>query len=96
VHKFLALVVVALGAILVIKTLTAVWLLCLLLALALGVGTASGAVGRWGYTAAVILALLAIPGFLFKTLFASLILVLKLGPILLVLFGLYLFLKALS
>lgn len=96
-QKVVALIVVILGGVLMLKTLAATWLLFLLLAAAFAWGASSKSIGKWGYSAAVLCLLLAIPGFLLRTVLRGIALafgMLKFAPILIVLIGLYLLLKS--
>lgn len=93
-QRVAAFVILLLGLMLLFRAMLAGWLLFLVLAAALGFGASTGAIGRWGYTAAVIFALLAIPSLLLRTVGLVILLVGKLLPVLLVLIGLYYLVKA--
>ncbi|MGE5674629.1 MAG: hypothetical protein ACM3XM_12300 [Mycobacterium leprae] len=88
--KYLGLVLVVLGLFLVVKTVASMWLLFLLAALVLAVATTIGAIGRWGFGLALVCGLVAVPGLLFRTLFAGAALAVRLLPLILVIYGLYL------
>jgi len=97
VQKVVALIVVLLGGVLLLKTLAATWLLLLLLAAAFAWGASSRAIGRWGYSAAVLCLLMAIPGFLLRTVLRGIAMafgMLKLFPLLIVILGVYLLFKS--
>ncbi|HYF95837.1 MAG TPA: hypothetical protein VD969_26770 [Symbiobacteriaceae bacterium] len=100
-NKVIALVLVVLGGVLMLKTLSSTWLLLLLLAAAFAWGASTGSIGRWGYSVAVVCVLLAIPGFILRTILGGITLafgmavgLLKLLPVLLVLVGIYLLFRA--
>ncbi|HWI62166.1 MAG TPA: hypothetical protein VNT75_10040 [Symbiobacteriaceae bacterium] len=96
-QKVVALIVVVLGGVLMLKTLAATWLLLLLLAAAFAWGASTKAIGKWGYSAAVLCVLLAIPGFLLRTVLKGIAIafgMLKFAPILIVLIGVYLLFKS--
>lgn len=97
-QKVVALIVVLLGAVLMVKTLAATWLLLLVLAAAFAWGASTRAIGRWGYMAALVCALLALPGFIMRTVLASLgfalVLVKFFGIPLLILLGLYMLVRS--
>jgi hypothetical protein len=87
--KLVGLMLVVLGVLFSIRSVSGNWILLLLGAGALVYGAASGVIGRWGYVGGGLLALLVAPVLLFK----SLALLLKLLPYLLVLYGIYLLLR---
>ena len=76
----LMVVVIVLG-----KTMLMSWPLVLFFALALAIAAASGTVGKWGYAAAALVAVLAVPGLLF----GGFRMILRMAPLLLLLFGIY-------
>jgi hypothetical protein len=101
VQKVLALILVVLGGLLLLKTFAAMWFLLFVLAAAFAVGAATGSIGKWGYTVAVLCAVFALPGLLIRTIFRGIAMavgltfgVLKLFPILLVIIGIYLLFKS--
>lgn len=63
------------------------WLF-ILLALAFGVGASSGWIGRWGMGVAGLLAVLGVIGLLFGAVAGIFALVIRLAPLLLVIYGL--------
>jgi hypothetical protein len=91
-QKLAAAVLVVLGLVLLLKSLAATWLLLLIVAAALALATASGVIGKWGYTAAGLCVLVAIPGFLIRAMFEGLTFALrlvKMAPIILVVIGIW-------
>lgn len=97
-QKVVALIVVLIGAVLMVRTLAATWLLLLVLAAAFAWGASTRAIGKWGYMAALACALLALPGFIMRTVLASLgfalVLVKFFGIPLLILLGIYLLVRS--
>jgi hypothetical protein len=61
--------------------------LMLVVAAGLAVAAAIGAVGRWAYGVAALLALVAMPGLLSRGLFFGIAMLLRAGPVVLVLLG---------
>jgi hypothetical protein len=94
VNKFLGALFVLLGIFLVFKAVLGGAFLFLLLAAGLAVGAATRAIGRWAYALAGLFVLLALPGLLFRSVFFGVAMLVKLAPVLLVLYGVYLLLKA--
>lgn len=95
--RIAALVVVILGIIFLVKSLAATWLIFVLAAAGLGIAAASNAIGRWGYAAAAICLVVAVPGFMFSFIFKGLAValsIIKMAPFLLVIIGIYWFIKS--
>lgn len=88
--QFLGILFLILGGLFLFKILTQGWVLFLLLALCLAAASATGATGRWGYSAAALLLLLGLPGLFIQSLAVLLALAARLAPALLILFGIYL------
>lgn len=102
-NKSLGLILVALGALFFLKLFAAGWFLFLIVAAGLAFGASTGAIGKWGYAAAAVVGLMSVPALLFSTFFATLKLAgvamamtIKLLPLLLVAYGLYVLLRAFS
>ncbi len=102
-NKTLGLIIVALGALFLLKLFASGWFLFLIIAAALAFGASTKAIGKWGYAAATVFGLMAVPALLFSTMFATLRLAgaaigmtVKLLPFLLVAYGAYVLLKAFS
>ena len=97
-QKVVALIVVLIGAVLMVRTLAATWLLLLVLAAAFAWGASTRAIGKWGYMAAIACALLALPGFIMRTVLASLsfaVVLLKFfGVPLLILLGIFMLVRS--
>lgn len=89
-QKIIGLLVILAGAFLAFRMLVRGWLLLLLLGVLAAVAALTGLLGRWGYGVALFFLLLAIPGFMF----GSLAMLLRLAPLLLVLYILYRLAKA--
>lgn len=87
--RYVGVGIVIIGALFLAKTMLYSWMLLLLLALAFAIAAAAGTVGRWGYAAAVVCALLVVPG----ALFSGFRMLLRMAPLLLVLFGLYMLIR---
>lgn|GEM_PF-3892302 len=88
--QFMGVLFLILGGLFLFKILTQGWVLFLLLALCLAAAAATGAISRWGYTAAALLVLLGLPGLFIKSLAILLSLAAKFAPVLLIIFGIYL------
>lgn len=100
-NKTLGLVLVALGALFILKLFAAGWFLFLIIAGGLALGASTGAIGKWGYALAALFGLMAVPALLFSTVFATLKLAgvamamtIKLLPLLLLAYGAYVLLRA--
>ncbi|HEY3367715.1 MAG TPA: hypothetical protein VGK74_21870 [Symbiobacteriaceae bacterium] len=93
--KFLGIIIIALGGLFLLKAVHSIAFLFLLVAAGLAIGAAAGVIGRWGYSTAVVFALLSIPMlFVAKTLLFGMALIFRLAPLLLVGFGIYVLAKA--
>lgn len=92
--KVWGILLIVVGGFFMLKVMASFAFLFLLIAAGLAVGAAAGAIGKWGFTAAGIFALLALPMFALKTVFIGLAMVFRLAPILLVIFGIYVLAKA--
>ncbi len=95
-NKVMAIALAVLGVLLALKVFAASWALFLLLGLVLGVGAATGVIDRWGYVAAVIFLLLAMPSMAMRTALIGIRTFLRLVPLLLMLLGIYVVLKKLK
>lgn len=96
-QKVAALLLVILGAVLLFKTLAATWFLLLVIAAAFAIGSATGMIGKWGYAAAAVCAVIAVPGFVLGFMFKGLSIgfrLVKMAPWLLVIVGIYMLFKS--
>lgn len=97
IQRVAALLIVIAGAALLIKTLAATWLLLILVGAGLALAANSGMIGKWGYGAAAIAVVAAVPGFFFSFALKGLGLafsLIKAMPFLLVILGIYWLFKA--
>lgn len=92
--RILGILVVLLGVALLTKLFVSGALLFLIIAGVLAVAAGTGSMGRVGYLLAGIFLVLAFAGFAVKSLFLAIGVLFKLAPLLLVLVGIYLVVKA--
>ena len=95
--RTLALIVVALAMLFIVKSLAATWLIFALAAAGLAIAAGSGAIGKWGYAAAALCLLVAVPGFFVSFMFKGLAIalqIIKMAPFLLVILGIWWFIKS--
>jgi hypothetical protein len=97
VEKLVAAVLVVLGLVLLLKSLAATWFVLLVVAAALALGAATKVIGKWGFAAAGLCIMVAVPGFVLSFAFRGLSLALrlvKMAPFVLVVVGLYMLVKS--
>ena len=95
-NKIIGILVVLLGLLFLFRlTLSGTWLF-LIIAAALAIAAGQGWAGRWAYVLAGIFVVLAFAGFAIRSVFIALAILFKLAPILLVLVGVYLVVRAFS
>lgn len=98
-NKLLGFVLVLLGAFWFFRVVFSPLVLLLVLAGAFAWGAATGAVGRWGWGAAALCALLAVPTLIFGAVAMSVgiaLRIIKMAPLLLVLVGIFMLMRAFS
>lgn len=93
-NKLFSILLVIVGLYLAFTVLLTGWKLLFLVAALLALGSLTGAIGRWGYGLAGLLALIAIPSLMFSAVATAMALLIKLAPLLLVVFGIYALVKA--
>lgn len=86
-NKVIGVLVLILGIWLLLKAVLVGSYLLLLMAAGLAIAAAIGAVGRWAYGVAALLALVAMPGLLSRSLFFGIAMLFRAGPVVLVLLG---------
>lgn len=91
-NRYLGAAFLLFAALLLFKSVSILFIL-IGIGVAIAIATAMGAMGRWGYGLAALFGLMAVPFLLFQTLFWGIAIIMKLAPLLLLLFGVYLLAK---
>ena len=95
-NKIIGIIVVLLGLLALFRlTVSGTWIF-LIIAAVLAIAAHQGWAGRWAYALAGIFVVLAFAGFAIRSVFFALAILFKLAPILLVLVGIYLVVRAFS
>lgn len=95
-NKIIGIIVVLLGLLALFRlTVSGTWIF-LIIAAVLAIAAGAGWAGRWAYVLAGIFFVLSFAGFAIRSVFLALAILFKLAPILLVLVGIYLVVRAFS